>query len=280
MILYKYVGENRETILENKLVCFSQPSQLNDPFEWQPWIPGVLSHENAMEQIQEHRTNPTSPEDEAFFAQQAKMAADEGVSLDSVNNLIAKGMRNFIDTQLMPNYLEERFRKHDKLLGVFCLSQNPDSFLMWSHYADSHKGFIIGFDAENEFFQKPRRDVHYPEIGFLHPVEYSSTRPSAYGNALTFKQEFLTKSQDWSYECEHRIIRFLDECNSMTSDGQYHLFAFPPECVKEVVLGANMETNERTKIQTILNAPDWHHITLRQARLDKQEFKLHYDILK
>jgi len=261
-------------------VCFSRPSQLNDPFEWQPWIPGVLSNKNIIEQIQGHRTNPTSPDDAAFFAEQEKMAAAAGKSIDDVNNLIAKGMGDFIETRLMPNYLEERFNEHDKLLGVFCLSENPDSFLMWSHYADSHRGFIIGFDSEHEFFQKPRQDMNYPEIGFLHPVEYSSTRPSAYGNALTFKQEFLTKSQDWNYEREHRIIRPLDEHECITPDGNCYLFAFPPESVKEVLLGANMENDERTKVQTILSAPDWHDVTLRQARLDKQEFKLHYDIVE
>ena len=174
MLLYKYVGANRVTIIKSRSVCFSRPSQLNDPFEWQPWIPGVLSHENATEQIQKQRANPSTPDNAAFFAEQAKMAESDGVKLDDVNNLIADGMRDYIDKQLMPNCLEDRFKRHDELLGVFCLSQNSDSFLMWSHYADSHKGFIIGFDSEHEFFQKPRRDVNYPEIGFQHPVEYSS----------------------------------------------------------------------------------------------------------
>lgn len=74
MLLYKYVGANRVTILQSRSVCFSRPSQLNDPFEWLPWILGVLSHENAMEQIQEHRTNPSTSGNAAFFAEQAKMA--------------------------------------------------------------------------------------------------------------------------------------------------------------------------------------------------------------
>ena len=31
-------------------------------------------------------------------------------------------------------------------LGVLCLSACDNSILMWSHYADEHKGFCIGFN--------------------------------------------------------------------------------------------------------------------------------------
>lgn len=33
-----------------------------------------------------------------------------------------------------------------KQFGIYSLTSKSDNLLMWSHYADSHKGFCVGFD--------------------------------------------------------------------------------------------------------------------------------------
>ncbi|MBV9575704.1 MAG: DUF2971 domain-containing protein [Gammaproteobacteria bacterium] len=38
-------------------------------------------------------------------------------------------------------------------LGILSLSSCNDSILMWSHYADFHKGFCIGFKTNSLGFQ-------------------------------------------------------------------------------------------------------------------------------
>jgi hypothetical protein len=32
-------------------------------------------------------------------------------------------------------------------VGIYCVSTNYDDVLMWSHYADSHKGICLEFDG-------------------------------------------------------------------------------------------------------------------------------------
>src|SRR5207302_2679902 len=49
--------------------------------------------------------------------------------------------------------LSKNINKH---IGVLCLTEVPDSQLMWSHYAGSHKGFVIEFDSQHSYFNQRR----------------------------------------------------------------------------------------------------------------------------
>lgn len=71
---------------------------------------------------------------------------------------------SFIPEQLMPGYagfeelaalfygLEKDSSQFNDDTAIFCMSQVWDSILMWAHYADSHKGFVVGFDMSHPFF--------------------------------------------------------------------------------------------------------------------------------
>lgn len=37
--------------------------------------------------------------------------------------------------------------------GILCLAEAPDNLLMWAHYADCHRGFVVQFDDTHPFFQ-------------------------------------------------------------------------------------------------------------------------------
>jgi hypothetical protein len=41
-------------------------------------------------------------------------------------------------------------------LAFLSLSKNRNNLLMWSHYCDSHRGFIVGFDSTDPFFSVPK----------------------------------------------------------------------------------------------------------------------------
>jgi hypothetical protein len=79
---------------------------------------------------------------------------------------------------------------------LYCLTPFPDSTLMWSHYAANHRGTCLEFDKNNAL------------IGRARPVRYSKTYPewtpqTAIDDPLKL---VFTKSMDWSYEREFRII--------------------------------------------------------------------------
>jgi hypothetical protein len=86
--------------------------------------------------------------------------------------------------------------------GVFCLTEDPLNLLMWSHYASEHKGLVVGFDTSNYFF---RQD--------LYKVTYKNQRIGD----ITDKELLTTKSNDWMYEKEFRLIRRLHNADVLVN---------------------------------------------------------------
>jgi hypothetical protein len=79
---------------------------------------------------------------------------------------------------------------------IYCLTPHPDLTLMWSHYADNHRGICLEFSTENnDLFSnacKVSYRKEYPQWS-LHTMD-------------EYLEVFLTKSDDWKYEEEYRII--------------------------------------------------------------------------
>lgn len=78
--------------------------------------------------------------------------------------------------------------------------------LMWSHYADSHNGICVGYNVS---------DILSNSGFFLLPVVYSDSIPSIdfdleyynIGDPLFPLLSIATKSLDWEYEQEWRIVQ-------------------------------------------------------------------------
>lgn len=103
----------------------------------------------------------------------------------------------------------------DFLLKTLCISsfsETQRNLLMWSHYASQHKGICIGYDAEMLLAES---DYHE-----LKKVNYDTTifEPELLNDLEKLNDIFspdfkpfldrlvTTKSNDWSYEKEHRYI--------------------------------------------------------------------------
>jgi hypothetical protein len=79
---------------------------------------------------------------------------------------------------------------------VFCLTPVSDSTLMWSHYTNKHRGLCLEFGVENQLFGSAR------EVAYV--SSYPKWSPHLLGDAGA--QVLLTKSDDWRYEREYRIV--------------------------------------------------------------------------
>lgn len=104
--------------------------------------------------------------------------------------------------------------------GIICFTETKTNLLMWSHYADEHRGMAIEFDAEHAFFRSDRQENGL--YGKLYKVNYSNVR---HYDTPEWFDWFLRKSHDWRYEAEHRIINELKECNALKSNGAWY---YPP----------------------------------------------------
>ena len=147
----------------------------------------------------------------------------------------------------------EQLRKmlHDILdrLGIFCLSETDNEMLLWSHYADAHRGVCIEFDTKVGFLAAARQ------------VTYGDKRPIV--NRLVDslieigEKSMLSKLKAWAYEREWRIIarwrdeerirRFIAQHNVSAHVQAFMLaqngpgyYSFPSKAIRSVILGARV----------------------------------------
>lgn len=124
-------------------------------------------------------------------------------------------------------------------LGVFSLSKVPNDILMWSHYADSHKGFCLEFS----------HDESEPFFGRAQPIKYSDTFPivQLYDGARNEEiyTALTTKSQHWAYEKEWRLI---------DAEEGFGLKEFPSKLLVGVIFGIRMSERYKQQIMAWCSA--------------------------
>lgn len=150
--------------------------------------------------------------------------------------------------------LRKLFLKELENYGVVCYSTNDVNQLLWSHYADYHRGMCLVFEIDNE------------NENFLRPVKYSETLPK-----IEFKNEnelisknlleiTTTKSVHWKYENEFRQIY----------RNKNHHENYPGALV-EVIFGCRSSIDDIHLVFDILK-PDLNQITFSKTFIQKNSF--------
>lgn len=112
--------------------------------------------------------------------------------------------------------------------GIVSLTETPRNILMWAHYANQHEGMCIGY--KKNAFEKISISEIYPQLQIAQTVpvkvNYDNCRFSdeffegkdyrAYKEILT--AHYLTKSDEWIYEKEHRSIISYASATSLLID--------------------------------------------------------------
>lgn len=89
---------------------------------------------------------------------------------------------------------------------VVCLSRSRNKKLMWSHYADGHRGCAIKISVPDEYGNEnfPLKRVHY--------TGYYTPRSNLSPNDVI--KRLYTKDKKWDYELEVRAVYYNDSKNS------------------------------------------------------------------
>ncbi|MBU3978714.1 DUF2971 domain-containing protein [Patescibacteria group bacterium] len=150
-----------------------------------------------------------------------------------------------------------------KKYGLLCFSQNWQEPLLWSHYADKHKGIAIGFELLKDEVLK---------------VEYTSnlrkqiilTENSEINESL-FLDLAKVKYKKWEYENEYRILVKLTECKEIEE------FFFAPFNnrlkVKEIILGCKFDHEK--KRENIIKLASFYDAKITPTRLGWGDYKIH-----
>jgi len=118
-------------------------------------------------------------------------------------NVIQFGLRGI---ESIINYQRDCLRKRIKLCS---LSKQFDILKMWERYSQFHTGFCVEFDLQksNDAIWDYLFPVHYSNIkvDFTNYVKILLEKPHVLNQSF-IRRALLTKSLDWEYENEWRII--------------------------------------------------------------------------
>jgi len=260
-ILYKYC--NQEGIVKIlEMLEFKLPyiSEVNDPLECLPFF-YCPDDKTAMKEqwLRTFSQNNISPP----------------VNWEQILNELFE--RGEIRKKLAESSLkcQKNLNQKSCLLSVSKIAKNT---VMWAHYADKHKGAVIGIDFDNVFYEICRITCGLK----LNQIEYSEQRPKI--NILTdfetppeaFLRTILTKSSEWKYEQEFRTVFSVDALGNLRKQGLACLKDFNgkktwflrlnPESIREVLFGLFTEVSLKQKVRNLIKRPELQHVKLYQAK--------------
>jgi hypothetical protein len=118
--------------------------------------------------------------------------------------------------------------------GVLCFSRGWRNPVMWSHYADRHRGVCLGFDVPTGKFSPMNYDAkRLPDVL---PKLLTGTAQAQENMMLRL---LTTKFRDWKYEDEVRVFSVLDDVDPATG---FYFSAFGDDLIlRTVILGPRFE---------------------------------------
>lgn len=248
-VLYKYrnweIDFHRRLLFDNE-IYFSSMDDLNDPYEGAilfRYHPDELTEENVKKK-HELLIRGRFP---AITQEEIKK---DWESDDFVGKLKDKNHILGINKQ----YREQ----NNSVWGVYSLTQTNRNYLLWSYYANSHKGFCVGLDSKKLAIQL--------QCSFIE-VEYEVSPPyiGLFDDVITVSRKLLsTKAEFWKHEEEIR----LRKGNAVNT--KFHV---PNDCILEVIFGCKMPKETRFEIAKAISEKN-KNVKMFEAKLDVEEFKL------
>jgi hypothetical protein len=152
---------------------------------------------------------------------------------------------------------------------------------MWAHYGDHHKGVVIEFDETHPFFN--RQKGPQDDLRRFRRVNYTDTRPSIFLSRSDAVELFYSKSKEWEYEREWRLISPLSDATTRTENTEglpIYLFQLPSSAVRTVLFGCRVHPSQSLKLSRLIRSRiEFQHIRFDRAELDDQLFLLHRRII-
>lgn len=251
MVLYKYLTPARLDVLERRRIRFTQPSAFNDPFEFKPYILSAASQEHLREYVERNFDEILRRELKEYPILSKVLPGESAVELLGSFKSSIPGLFQLLEPRFLPGVSAAINSALNANVGVLCLSEIRDSLLMWGHYTDNHEGFVIGFDQNHPFFSVRRGPED--EFGFLRQVKYCRNRPRVTMANTTSMEWFETKSDEWAYEKEWRMLRVLEDAESRLEAVPHPicLFSFPADAVVEIIAGLRCSQELRDRLRTL-----------------------------
>lgn len=282
--LYKYISinklkEERLNAISNEMIWIANPQTMNDPFDsglglLEEQLSSYLLKENFEELIRK------TGFDKFFNNSEIE---DIRNSSDIMNRIIELVRIKYPDynhkiDDVQPFLKEFQLKYFGQILESFnstlrssvkisCFSEIVDSMLMWSHYADSHKGICIEYNYGSLEPGDLRRKLLYPVIYSEELFDATTLLTDQKINApLIALLAAIHKSPHWSYEKEWRLII----PGGIIQDDS--LFSAAP--VSAIYLGTRISDGDKELIRGVAAKKN---VLVFQMRMQQRKFALTHD---
>jgi hypothetical protein len=136
--------------------------------------------------------------------------------------------------------------------------------LLWSHYGNQHYGVVVGFDGNHKWFHQ--KATPQDELRHLVRVSYLQNAHPRTISQLNGVDLLYTKSSEWSYEREWRIIRALKD-GTEVSPGK-HCFDVPTDMIHLIIFGCRTDPAFEAEIRLLVSSnPSLSHVRYKRATL-------------
>lgn len=201
---------------------FPSPIDLNDPLECRPLITlGDLSDQQYKEKY-------------VSFARRMMIAGGNQAPPDDITEWLEGHSQE--EAKGLCKEHTEGYRLSLGKYRICSFSATNNNPLIWSHYSDSHQGFCLIFDADNDLFGKALKVEYqddYPRLDFTEEDDLK-----------VLKKSMLVKFSDWAYEKEYRLCSA--EPNFIGAlPVENNKWVFPKEMLKGIIFGCKMSDTDR-----------------------------------
>jgi Protein of unknown function (DUF2971) len=288
---YKYTTANTaKTILRTCSLRWSSPLLFNDPFDHQaryllPFSQDdfILKCESAIERIifgdEVSLEFPTTLGSLLSLMRSGrdKLPKDEVMAQlrDGIKKTAA-GLQKFEDK--VNQYLLEQLEK----TRVLCVSEHNDNVIMWSHYADEHKGIVMRLrcieELDNNLLiaRKMKYQKKYPAIADLDDFIKLSTGEKNINYYEKLMDIAYIKHEVWAYEDEWRVVTEIDTEENKNLYNDYQEY---PRVFDALYFGCRISESDKGEIIDMLSG-DLVHVEIFQAKKKAQEFGLQFERIR
>lgn len=254
MKVYKYLPftDGSKCILSRGTMKFSHHSEFNDPFDCKT----AFNIHKSMSYVE------SRPD---LFKEIARRLSLSPSGLIQNKKRMLHGMKKSLeDGSFQDGVLDG--------VGICCLTKKPDNILMWSHYAENHKGFVVEFTLEHKTNEMTMDNIEHKLFGW--DVEYLEDMPIIVAGSRGFdavKDVFLIKSPDWQYESEYRVL-------SMKKGPGVHLI--DQSMITKIIAGVNITDDNYQELDYLVNMlskKNKCNPKLVKAKMSSRQYRLKID---
>lgn len=192
-----------------------------------------------------------------------------------------------IPADKMNNYTYEDLTLLNNMAYISCFTETNKNMLMWSHYANSHKGICIEYDLsllnDTDILRhlypvvyNKKRYLHWSIEDIIKKLRDNNSIKGNYSKQASLDWSlplFVTKGNDWKYEKEWRIIYTKEEQQEQN---------IPFDCITGVYLGMRISPDAKEDILEIAENinenvnDDRRKIKVLEPHLDNSLYSLNF----